>query len=281
MVSIYHDVQKRVRPEQCNTMLKRKDIGQVPDDHQGGAAAAGCRSEGIAAGRFLRRFIPLLLFLAVFFSATYAHAQITLAWDASTSPDVTGYKVHYGTVSGTYQYSVDAGNATSYTFSGLSPGATYYFAATAYDNAGGQSSVSNEVSYTVPASDPAGGGGGGGGCFIATAAFGSYASPYVRVLRAFRDACLETNSPGRAFVRWYYATSPPIADVVRKSKGTRAGVRLLLVPLIGFAYLCLAVGIGPGAFIVTLSLALVVWLGTRLLQQKQSLPHNTICHSNT
>ncbi|NOY86334.1 MAG: hypothetical protein GXP52_03410, partial [Deltaproteobacteria bacterium] len=42
--------------------------------------------------------------------------------------------------------------------------------------------------------------GGGGGCFIATAAFGSYEAPAVRVLRDFRDADLLTNGPGKWFV---------------------------------------------------------------------------------
>ena len=41
--------------------------------------------------------------------------------------------------------------ATTYTVSELSAGATYYFAATAYDSARTESSFSNETAYTVPA----------------------------------------------------------------------------------------------------------------------------------
>lgn len=74
------------------------------------------------------------------------------------------------------------------------------------------------------------GGGGGGGCFIATAAYGSYWEPHVMTLRRFRDDCLMTNAPGRAFVFAYYRYSPPIADWIRERAWARFGVRLCLTP---------------------------------------------------
>lgn len=49
------------------------------------------------------------------------------------------------------------------------------------------------------------------GCYIATAVYGSYDAPEVRVLRRFRDEVLSKTLPGRAFIRTYYAVSPPIA----------------------------------------------------------------------
>jgi hypothetical protein len=111
-----------------------------------------------------------------------------------------------------------------------------------------------DVTPTPSASDtpPAGGGGGGGGCFIATAAFGSYFDPYVMVLREFRDAFLLTSRPGRAFVRWYYRTSPSIADTIRTSEVLKAGVRGLLMPLVCFSALCLTVGF-PAAVVLLLA----------------------------
>ena len=75
---------------------------------------------------------------------------IILSWNASTSPDVAGYEIWYGTSSGVYAYNVNAGSATSVTISNLAPGITYYFAATAYDAQGNQSLFSSEISFLVP-----------------------------------------------------------------------------------------------------------------------------------
>jgi hypothetical protein len=46
--------------------------------------------------------------------------------------------------------------------------------------------------------------GAGGGCFIATAAFGSYMEPKVKLLRDFRDEYLLDSTPGKWFVKQYY-----------------------------------------------------------------------------
>ena len=76
------------------------------------------------------------------------------------------------------------------------------------------------------------GGGGGGACFIATAAYGSYLDPHVMVLRQFRDNILLTNSPGRAFVKFYYANSPVIAQIISESEGLRFATRAVLTPVV-------------------------------------------------
>ena len=74
--------------------------------------------------------------------------------------------------------------------------------------------------------------GGSGNCFIATAAYGSYLEPEVMVLRKFRDEYLLTNGPGRAFVAWYYRTSPDLAARIADNEPARVVVRLLLSPLV-------------------------------------------------
>ncbi len=106
------------------------------------------------------------------------------------------------------------------------------------------------------------GGGGGGGCFIATAAFGSYLSPQVALLRHFRDAMLMPHALGRSFVRWYYRTSPSFAHAIEMRPAARAAVRALLLPLIGFAAIALKAGMAP-AFAVSLMILLMIAFGAR------------------
>ena len=82
-------------------------------------------------------------------------AQATLAWDPNTESDLAGYRVHYGTASGSYTVHTDVHNVTTYTVTGLTVGQTYYFAATAYDTSGNESGYSNPVSYAVPGTNGA------------------------------------------------------------------------------------------------------------------------------
>jgi len=79
-----------------------------------------------------------------------AASSVTLAWDPSTSPDVAGYNIYYGTTSGSYPSKVSLGNVTTTTISSLVAGTTYYFVATAYNSLGLESTPSNELPYTVP-----------------------------------------------------------------------------------------------------------------------------------
>lgn len=75
---------------------------------------------------------------------------VTLAWTASATSNVTGYKLHYGTASGAYNQHQDVGNTTTAMAVNLIQGVIYYFAATAYTAAGAESGYSNEVAYSVP-----------------------------------------------------------------------------------------------------------------------------------
>jgi uncharacterized repeat protein (TIGR01451 family) len=73
---------------------------------------------------------------------------------------------------------------------------------------------------------------GGSGCFIATAAYGSPLEPHVMALRDFRDRYLQRTRLGRAFVRFYYRHSPPVAAVIARHDWLRTGMRALLTPLV-------------------------------------------------
>ena len=85
----------------------------------------------------------------------------------------------------------------------------------------------------IPTGGVSGGGGDGSkGCFIATAAYGSDLAFQVKVLRDFRDNHLLKNPFGRRFVAFYYKTSPPIAECIRKRKALKAATRLVLTTLV-------------------------------------------------
>ena len=77
--------------------------------------------------------------------------SVNLAWNASASSNVGGYIVSYGTNSGVYTQSIDVGNNTSTTLTGLQSGTAYYFAVSAYDTSRGLiSKYSNETTFNAP-----------------------------------------------------------------------------------------------------------------------------------
>jgi Big-like domain-containing protein/fibronectin type III domain protein len=92
--------------------------------------------------------------LAIATTQPASAANLRLAWNSSSDPSVTGYNLAYGSSSGHYSNSINAGNSTSATVGSLTPGATYYFVVTAYNSIGLQSLPSNEVSLVVPNNIP-------------------------------------------------------------------------------------------------------------------------------
>jgi hypothetical protein len=134
---------------------------------------------------------------------------------------------------------------------------------------GGDGGDDSEPPPSQPPPDD-GGGGGGGGCFIATAAYGSYLQPEVRVLRQFRDEWLLTNAPGRAFVDFYYTYSPPIADYIAEWESLRTMVRVALTPLV-FA---IKEPGAAGALALTLGL---LWIRRR--QSRRAAAHGSACQT--
>jgi PKD repeat protein len=102
----------------------------------------------------LRELFPrilLTLFALFLFSGNSFAGTVNLAWDSSTSSNVGGYKIAYGTSSSNYTATVDAGNKTTYSLAGLQDGTKYFFAVKAYDTVKtAESAYSNEINVTVP-----------------------------------------------------------------------------------------------------------------------------------
>ena len=104
--------------------------------------------------------------------------NVVLAWDASPSGEVTGYRVYWGAASRCYTNVLATTNLIA-TVTNLQRGVTYYFAVTAFTATGLESEFSNEVSYTAPARPVAHR---GGSAFRQRATAGELQSPRARPL---------------------------------------------------------------------------------------------------
>ena len=82
-------------------------------------------------------------------SSSTSNTIATLSWYPNSETNLAGYKIHIGTAAGIYNATVDVRNVTSYNLSNLAIGTTYYFAVSAYDTAGTDSALSNEVSKSI------------------------------------------------------------------------------------------------------------------------------------
>ncbi len=101
---------------------------------------------------------PCLISVFVFMLSSQAASagQADIGWNAD-SGSVSGYDVHYGTSSGNYTSTLDAGNTTSATLQSLAA-QTYYVAVSAYDAGNDQSPLSSElVIDSITASAASGG----------------------------------------------------------------------------------------------------------------------------
>ena len=116
----------------------------------------------------MRRILTAIV-LSFMFIAPAGAANLELAWNANTEPDLAGYIVYYGASSRNYTDWVDVGYVTSARITGLGDDTEYFFALAAYDYYGNDSDFSDEVSgYPIP--DPISDGASSGeGCFITRA----------------------------------------------------------------------------------------------------------------
>ena len=70
---------------------------------------------------------------------------LTLKWDRNPEPDIAGYNVYYGRISGEYRRLKMVADTTAVI--GVKGSTTYYFAVTAYNTNGAESELSEEVHW--------------------------------------------------------------------------------------------------------------------------------------
>ncbi len=88
-------------------------------------------------------------------SAAAAGAErLTLAWDPSPSPAVSGYRLYWGTNTRSYQFVTNAGVGLTQSVV-LRDRGRWFFAATAYEANGLESDFSSEVSWEYRPLPPA------------------------------------------------------------------------------------------------------------------------------
>jgi PKD repeat protein len=102
----------------------------------------------------------IVLFFLMLIAKPVHAGSVTLSWDAPITyedgtplTDLAGYKIYYGTSSGLYSDFINVSNVTTYDITNLINGSTYYFAVTAYDISGSESTYSEEVYTTLENND--------------------------------------------------------------------------------------------------------------------------------
>ena len=119
-----------------------------------GLSAATTYSYTVAARDAAGNVSPNSTSVSVTTLPTPPSNSVTLGWDPVTFPNLSGYRVYYGTAPRTYLQSpgqgISAGNVTTYTVTGLAGGSRYYFAVTDFDTLGNESPFSNEALTDIP-----------------------------------------------------------------------------------------------------------------------------------
>lgn len=97
----------------------------------------------------IRSVLLTTLACLTLFTATVNAAEVKIAWDPNTEPDVTGYIVEWGAMPVAFTQSVDVGNVTTWTLNTATPGVVYGFRVVAYDADGLRSDYSIPVYATT------------------------------------------------------------------------------------------------------------------------------------
>lgn len=216
------------------------------------------------------------------FSVGVGDEKLFLEWSKGDDRDIDRFLIYYDTESreDLEDYNgkgakegdspIDAGEASGITVKGLENGTTYYFRLVVEDEAGNVSEPTKEKSGTPSkVSGLAELANEEGGCFVATAAFGDYDAKEVLVLRRLRDDILSENAIGRALIKLYYQTSPPLASFIAGSDRLRLVARTALWPAVAgsAAFLALPTWSRPLALVLPLILLIIAWRYRRRMQK--------------
>jgi hypothetical protein len=160
-------------------------------------------------GRVAASIFIALVAVAPVLSPSAQGQGVTVAWGPSTDPTVVGYNLYYGEASKTYTNMVAFGNVTNVTVLGLLAGAEYFFAATAVDSVGLESSFSNEISYLVP---------------------GGSTNPAAPAITAFAANPLVISAGQSAVLSWMVTGTPAPALSIDNGVGTVSGSSTVVAP---------------------------------------------------
>jgi hypothetical protein len=109
------------------------------------------KSLNLVSFHFLFFTLALLITFNIFSPDHALSAEVTVRWDSSDQ--ATGYKLHYGTESRSYDFIEDVGPSLQHTLTDLYDNQKYYFAVIAY-NEYGESTFSEELVHeTAPYSE--------------------------------------------------------------------------------------------------------------------------------
>ena len=148
---------KHLKAALAKQSVSRKKLGEVLVEE--GYLRPSQVEYGIGLQKMLMHAV-LAAILSIGVVSTSNASDFELTWDPSPDASVVGYKVYYqadsevqpfqgsGSVDGAAPINVGSGVTT--TVRGLTPGHTYYFAVTAYDDSGTESVYSNVIALAAP-----------------------------------------------------------------------------------------------------------------------------------
>jgi hypothetical protein len=92
-------------------------------------------------------FIAFLYLLII--PGTLLASTLRISWNNNPEPDLCGYNIYYGTLSGKYEYVLDVGSSVCVDIDGFQEDTVYFIAITAYDFSGNESDFSREVNILI------------------------------------------------------------------------------------------------------------------------------------